>query len=317
MKVLITNSCNKILMETLASNGFDCHFHPDIKENELILKVDNFEGIITSQKIVFSKYVVDRSLNVKFIGWIGSGLENIDTEYAESKGITCLNAPEGLSNAVGEHALAMLLNLFNNLCRANMQVKNGIWKRDLNRGIEIAGKTVCIIGYGNTGQAFAKKLSGFEAKVLAFDKYKSRYDDGFCQESTMDEIFQQCDILSLHIPLTKETYNLVDFQYLKKFKKNIYLINTSRGSVVKTDDISNAMQSGKILGAALDVLEFEKTSFENLHFGNMPESLQYLIDNDNVILSPHIAGSTVESEYKTAEILAEKIIKSFKDQIIT
>jgi D-3-phosphoglycerate dehydrogenase / 2-oxoglutarate reductase len=208
--------------------------------------------------------------------------------------------------------MAMLLNLFNNLCRANMQVKNGIWKRESNQGIEVGGKTIGLIGYGNTGRAFAKKLSGFDANVLAYDRFNKAFEDDFCKGSQMDEIFQQSDILSLHIPLTKETYNLVDFQYLKKFRKNIYLINTSRGSLVNTDDLAKALQAGKVLGAALDVLEYEKTSFEKLHFSHMPESLQYLIDNDNVILSPHIAGWTKESDIKIAAILANKIVEKFK-----
>jgi len=312
MKILIIDKCNRSLIDILESNGLECHYHPNITEIEIIKQTNNFQGIIASKKIVFSKQLIDTSDNLKFIGWIGTGLENIDTEYAENKGLSCLSAPEGNSDAVGEHALAMLLNLFNNLCRANMQVKNGIWKRESNQGIEVGGKTIGIIGYGNTGKAFAKRLSGFDARVLAYDKYKKGYKDEYCIETTMDEIFQQSDILSLHIPLTKETYNLVDFQYFKKFQKNIYLINTSRGSVVNTDDLSKSLQSGKVLGAALDVLEFEKTSFEKLHFSNMPESLEYLIDNDNVILSPHIAGWTKESDIKIATILANKIVGAFK-----
>jgi D-3-phosphoglycerate dehydrogenase / 2-oxoglutarate reductase len=313
MKLLIFDISNKSLIEILESNGFECHYFREINENDLLKKIPNFDGVVTNNKIIFSKPIIDKAENLKFIGWIGSGLENVDDEYAEKKGIACLNAPEGNRDAVGEHAIALILNLLNNLCRANMQVKNGIWKREANQGIEIGGKTIGIIGYGNTGSAFAKKLSGFDVTVLAFDKYKIGFQDSYCIESSMEDIFQQCDILSLHLPLTKETYNLVDFQYLRKFKKNIYIINTSRGSIIKTDDLSEAIHSGKVLGAALDVLEFEKTSFEKLHFGNMPESLQYLIDNDNVIISPHIAGLTKESEYKVAAILAEKIVKTFKN----
>jgi len=312
MKILITDNCNKNLIDILESNDFECHYNSELTDNELLRQVNKFDGIISGNRIAFSKALIDASEEIKFIGWIGSGLENIDTEYAENKGIVCLQAQEAYRDAVGEHAIAMLLNLFNNLCRANMQVKNGIWKRDSNKGLEIGGKTIGIVGYGNTGSAFAKKLSGFDVKVLAYDKYKKEFEDGFCVESAMEDIYQQCDILSLHLTLTKETYNFVDFQFLKKFTKEIYLINTSRGAIIKTDDLAKAIQSGKVLGAALDVLEYEKTSFENLHFGHMPESLQYLIDNDNVILSPHIAGCTKQSDIKLATILANKIIQKFK-----
>jgi D-3-phosphoglycerate dehydrogenase / 2-oxoglutarate reductase len=314
MKILIIDIYYKALVDILETNGFKCHYGKNFSENELLEKIVSFDGVITNNKLVFSKPVIDKAINLKFIGCMGIGLENIDNEYATNKGIKCLSASEGNRDAVGEYAIALILNLLNNLCRANMQVKNGIWKRESNQGVEIYGKTIGILGYGNTGSAFAKKLSGFDVKVLAFDKYKIDYQDNFCIESSMDEIYQNCDILSLHLPLTKETYNLVDYQYIKRFKKNIYIINTSRGSVIKTEDLSKAINDGKVLGAALDVLEYERTSFEKLHFGTMPESLQYLVDNDNVILSPHIAGLTKESEYKTATILAEKIIQIFKNQ---
>jgi D-3-phosphoglycerate dehydrogenase len=268
-------------------------------------------GLLRVVKITFDKELIDKASKLKFIGRVGAGMENIDVEYAESKGIKCFNAPEGNRDAVGEHAVAMLLNLFNNLCRANMQVKNGIWKREDNRGTEIGGKTIGIIGYGNTGSAFARKICGFSAQILSYDKYKTNYEDGFTEETSLEKIFEETDILSLHVPLTEETTYMVNEQFLNKFKKNIYLINTARGKVVKTDDLARAMQNGKVLGAALDVLEYEKTSFEKLHFGDMPESMEYLIDSDSVILSPHIAGWTFESDYKLAKVLADKIVEAF------
>jgi D-3-phosphoglycerate dehydrogenase len=314
MKILILDIYDKTLVDILEMNGFKCHYGKNFNESELLEKIISFEGVITNNKLIFSKPVIDKGINLKFIGCIGIDLENVDNEYAADKGIKCLSAPEGYRNAVGEYAVAMILNLLNNLCRANMQVKNGIWKREANQGIEIFGKTIGIVGYGNTGSAFAKKISGFDVEVLAFDKYKKDYQDNFCIESSMDKIYQDCDILTLHLPLTKETYNLVDYQFIKRFKKNIYIINTSRGAIIKTEDLSKAINEGKVLGAALDVLEYERTSFEKLHFGTMPESLQYLVDNDNVILSPHIAGLTKESENKTATILAEKIVALFKDK---
>ncbi len=311
MKVLFIDSANKALIEILEKHNFECHYEPEISEKEIFGKIEYYEGVITRNKIIFSKEIIDKSEKLKFIGCIGSSLENIETDYAKKKGILCLNATEGNSDSVGEHAIAMLLNLFNNLCRSNMQVKNGIWKREANRGIEIRGKTIGIIGYGNTGSAFAKKLSGFDVEVVSYDKYKKTYEDGYSRESSMEEIFKKTDILSLHLPLTDETHYMVNYHYLNKFSKSIYLINTSRGQIVNTKDLANSMIKGKVLGAALDVLEYEKSSFENLHFGNMPGSMQYLIDSDNVIFSPHIAGWTVESEYKLATFLANKIVQHF------
>ncbi len=311
MKVLFIDSTNKALVEILKNNNFDCYYNPDISEDTIRETIHEYQGIITRSKITFDKELINKASNLKFIGRVGAGMENIDVDYAESKGVKCFNAPEGNCDAVGEHAVAMLLNLFNNLCRANMQVKNGIWKREANRGTEISGKTIGIIGYGNTGSAFARKICGFSAKILSYDKYKTNYEDGFSEETTLEKIFEETDILSLHVPLTKETHYMVDEQFLNKFKKNIYLINTARGQVVKTDDLAIAMQNGKVLGAALDVLEYEKASFEKLHFGDMPESMQYLIDSDSVVLSPHIAGWTFESDYKLAKVLADKIVEAF------
>ncbi len=311
MKVLFIDSTNKALVEILEENNFECSYIPNIGEEAIRETIHGYEGVITRSKITFDKELIDKASRLKFIGRVGAGMENIDVEYAEGKGIRCFNAPEGNRDAVGEHAVAMLLNLFNNLCRANMQVKNGIWKREANRGTEIGGKTISIIGYGNTGSAFARKICGFSAPILSYDKYKTNYEDGFTEETTLEKIFEETDILSLHVPLTEETTYMVNEQFLNKFKKSIYLINTARGKVVKTDDLAAAMQNGKVLGAALDVLEYEKTSFEKLHFGDMPESMQYLIDSDSVILSPHIAGWTFESDYKLAKVLADKIVEAF------
>ena len=312
MKVLFIDSTNKELVKILEENNFTCSYLPDINETNIWETIHDYEGVITRSKITFDKKLIDKAQKLKFIGRVGAGMENIDVEYAKSRGVKCFNAPEGNRDAVGEHAVAMLLNLFNNLCRANSQVKNGIWKREDNRGIEIGDKTIGIIGYGNTGSAFARKICGFSTQVLSYDKYKTNYEDGFSEETSLEKIFKETDILSVHVPLTEETRYMVNEEFLNKFEKNIYLINTARGKVVKTDDLTKVMKKGKVLGAALDVLEFEKTSFEKLHFGNMPESLQYLIDSDNVILSPHIAGWTKESDYKLAKVLADKIVAAFK-----
>jgi D-3-phosphoglycerate dehydrogenase len=235
-------------------------------------------------------------------------MENIDVEYAGSKGIMCLNSPEGNRDAVGEHALGMLLALMNNMVRADRQVRAGTWIREGNRGTEISGKTVGIIGYGNMGSAFAQRLKGFDCRVISWDKYKHNYADGNTSETSMDEIFQEADILSLHVPLTWETRHMADDAFLRRFRKNIWLINTARGQVVKTEDLVTNLASGKVAGAALDVLEYEDSSFETIS-GDVPADLQYLLHADNVILTPHIAGWTQESNVKLARFLVEKIRK--------
>ncbi len=311
MKVLFIESTHEILVEMLEKAGFTCCYKPDIQRDDIIKSIDNYEGVITRSKIPFNKDLLDKADKLKFIGRVGAGMENIDVEYANSQGIVCLNAPEGNRDAVGEHAVGMLLALFNKLIIANREVKSGVWHREENRGLEIGGKTIGIIGYGNTGSAFARKISGFGAKILAYDKYKTAYSDAIVKESSLEDIFEQADILSLHVPLTNETKYMVDTSFLRKFQKNIYLINTSRGKVVNTNDLAKEIQNGKILGAALDVLEYEKSSFEKLQLNQTDKSLQTLIDSDNVILSPHVAGWTVESKYKLATVLADKIIKRF------
>lgn len=315
MKVLFIDSTHNALLEILKSNDFECNYNPEISKDEIVNVIANYDGVITRSKITFDKALIDKAKKLKFIGRVGAGMENINVEYAKSKGIVCMNAPEGNRDAVGEHAVALILNLFNKICIANKQVKNGVWKREANRGLEIGGKTIGIIGYGNTGSSFAKKISGFDAKILSYDKYKSNYEDGITKETSLEQIFEQADIVSLHVPLTNETKYMVDTAFLNKFSKNIYLINTSRGKVVNTESLSRAIKIGKVQGAALDVLEYEKTSFEKLHLKSTPESLQALIDSDNVILSPHVAGWTIESNYKLAKFLADKIVK-FKDELI-
>jgi len=212
---------------------------------------------------------------------------------------------------VGEHATGMLLALFNKLTRADRQVRQGIWKREENRGVELRGKTIGVIGYGNTGSAFAKCISGFGVKVIAYDKYKTNYSDNFVTEVKLEQLFIETDILSIHVPLTEETQYLVDQSFIDKFGKPIYIVNTSRGKVLNTKDLVDKLQTGKILGACLDVLEYEKTSFEAVASGNMPEEYQWLLQSENVILSPHIAGWTVESYYLISKVLAERIIEGF------
>ena len=235
-------------------------------------------------------------------------MENIDVEYAESKGIRCLHAPEGNRDAVGEHALGMLLSLFNNLCRANKEVREGKWIREGNRGIELMGKTVGIIGYGNMGSAFAERLKGFGVKILAYDKYKAGFGNTTVTESTLQQLFDEADVLSLHTPLTDETAYMINDAFIGSFRKAIYIINTARGKCLDTAALVKNLQSGKVKGACLDVLEYESVSFEKLDASALPAPMQYLIQSDRVILSPHIAGWTHESNYKISRILAEKMI---------
>jgi len=263
--------------------------------------------VIIRSRFKIDKQFIDYGSNLKFIARAGSGLENIDVEYAENKNIHCYNAAEGNRQAVAEHALGMLLSLFNNLSRADQEVRNGVWEREGNRGIELAGKTVAIIGYGNNGSAFAEVLKGFNIKILAYDKYLKNYP----YKSTMKSIYKEADIVSLHIPLTDETTYLVDDNFINSFEKDIYLINTARGKCTNTKDLVVALENGKIKGACLDVLEYEKTSFENLSQEGFTNDMQYLMNSKNTILSPHIAGWTIESNVKIAEVLLNKFISDF------
>jgi D-3-phosphoglycerate dehydrogenase len=238
-------------------------------------------------------------------------MESIDATYAEHRGITCINSPEGNRDAVGEHAIGMLLMLFNNLNKADHEVRNGRWNREENRGIELQGKTIGIIGYGNTGSAFAKKLKGFDVNILAYDKYKKGFGTKEIEQAGLSDIFENADILSLHIPLNAETEYMVNDSFLKSFRKNIYVINTARGRCLKTDDLVKNMKEGKVLGACLDVNEYEDSSFEKFEIRNSKfekgDTWQYLINSERVVLSPHIAGWTVESNEKIARVLFEKI----------
>lgn len=311
--VLFLDTAHPWLEEELTRQGFSCSHFPGNNRAEILKVIPDFDGIIIRSKIKLDREALENAPKLRFIGRVGAGMENIDQAFAESMGVVCLNAPEGNRDAVGEHAIGMLLSLINHLCRVNLEVRNGIWIREGNRGAEIQGKTIAIIGYGNTGNAFAEKLSGFGANVIAYDKYKTGYSELYVKEVQMDEVFRQADILSLHVPLTDETRGLVNADYLARFSKPIYLINTSRGQCVDTAALMDAIDKGKVLGAALDVLEYEKLSFENLDGANLPEPFKRLINSDKVILSPHIAGWTHESNFKMARILAEKIKKIWQD----
>ncbi|MFH1120768.1 MAG: NAD(P)-dependent oxidoreductase [Bacteroidota bacterium] len=305
--VLFIDTAHPFLNEGLTRLGFTCIHSHMVDRDEILAQAGEAEGIVIRSKIKIDRDAIDSAPKLKFIARVGAGMENIDQVYAESKGIVCLNAPEGNRDAVGEHAIGMLLSLFNHLCRVNAEVRNGRWIREGNRGTEIQGKTIAIIGYGNTGSAFAGKLSGFGANVIAYDKYKAGFSGLYVKEVQMGEVFSDADVVSLHIPLTDETRHLVNQSYLEKFSKPVYLVNTARGQCVDTAALMDAIDKGRVMGAALDVLEYEKLSFENLDAARLPDSFKRLIGSDKVILSPHIAGWTHESSYKMAKVLVEKI----------
>lgn len=310
--ILITEALDNILLKKFEAEHYICDYKPEINEIELSEIIHAYDILIIRSKFSIDKNLIDKAEKLRIIGRLGAGMENIDIAYAEKKGIKCLNSPEGNRDAVGEHALGMLLALMNNMFKANAEIKSGIWQRDSNRGFEISGKTVGIIGYGNMGSAFAQRLCGFDTKVIAYDKYKSNFSDNFAKESKLEDLYREADILSLHVPLTDETRYMVDDNFINSFEKNIYIINTARGKVVKTSDLVKNIKSGKILGAALDVLEYEKKHFENLFENNENSDFHFLSASPKVIMTPHIAGRTYESEVKLAEFMADKIINFSK-----
>ncbi|MBN8703379.1 MAG: hydroxyacid dehydrogenase [Bacteroidetes bacterium] len=309
MKILFIDSTDNLLVQLLSEQGHTLEHDYVSTKKEIEQKLHLFDGIVIRSRFKIDKQIIDSATNLKFIARVGSGMENIDVAYAEEKNIKCLHAPEGNCDAVAEHAIGMLLCLFNNLIAANNESKQGIWKREENRGLEIGGKTIGLIGYGNVGKAIAKKLSGFDVRIMVYDKYLKNFSTEFVTESNMQELYKECDIVSLHIPLSQETQYLANDSFFKAFTKNIYFINTSRGKIVNTADLVHNLKSGKIKGACLDVLEYETSSFEQVELTDLPSPFQYLMKSYNVVMSPHIAGWTHESNTKMSKILAEKISK--------
>ena len=307
-KILIIDSVHEIILQKLKEAGLEIIIGTDWNKDKIVNNINDFYGIILRSRITIDKSIIDIANNLKFIGRVGSGMESIDTDYCKEKGIVCLNSPEGNRDAVGEHAIAMLLAVMNNICKANKEVKSRLWLREANRGIELKNKTVGIIGYGNMGSSFAEKLSGFACNVISYDKYKNNYSDSYTKEVELQEIFEKSDILSIHIPLNSETKYMINNSFISKFKKPFFLINTSRGLIVKTNSIVEALKSGKILGAALDVIEYEDTSFEKIENIFDHTDFRELVNNEKVILSPHIAGWTNESKLRLAEVLIDKIL---------
>lgn len=314
MRVLFIDTVHPYLESHLTRMGHVCVDGSRWSRAELLVAAEGFDGMVIRSRIKMDRELLDAAKNLRFIARAGAGMENIDEEYAKQLGIRCINAPEGNRDAVGEHAIGMLLTLFNRINTADREVRSGLWLREENRGVELLGRTVGIIGYGNTGRAFAKRLSNFGVLIYAYDKLKKNYSDEYVIETGMGSIFEEADVVSLHVPLTEETHHLVNDEFFQRLHNPIYLINTSRGPVVDTAALVRAMQSGKVLGACLDVLEYEGSSFEHLLDDDTPEALQYLLDSPNVILTPHIAGWTHESHMKLSQVLAEKIQMVFPSE---
>ncbi len=311
IKILHLDTNHPLLWEQLEKAGFQNEADYTSTKEEVESKIENYHGIVIRSRFKIDKTFIDKAKNLQFIARVGAGLESIDCEYAESKNIHLIAAPEGNCNAVGEHALGMILSLFNKLNSADKEVKSGQWNRESNRGTELDGKTVGIIGYGNMGKSFAKKLRGFEVDVLCYDILPNKGDENAKQVS-LQEIQQKVDVLSLHIPWTPETDKMVNTTFINQFSKPFWFINTARGKSVVTADLVSALQSGKILGAGLDVLEYEKLSFETLFEGDKPVAFEYLLNANNVLLSPHIAGWTIESKEKLAQVIVDKILRVYE-----
>ena len=311
MKVLHLDTNHPLLLEQLRAIGFKNDEDYSSSKQDIERIIHKYDGIVIRSRFSIDKQLLNKATNLKFIARVGAGLENINCDFAKSKGIELIAAPEGNRNAVGEHALGMLLSLFNKLNKADKEIRKGMWLREANRGLEIDGKTVGIIGYGNMGKAFAKKLIGFDVEVLCYD-IKANVGDKNCSQVSLIELQEKTDILSLHTPENPKSINMINQEFISGFKKNFWLINTARGSAVNTSDLVASLKSGKILGAGLDVLEYEKASFENFfQNNNLPKDFQYLINAENVLLTPHVGGWTQESKVKLAQTIVDKIKTKF------
>lgn len=308
MKVLLLDRNHPLITEQLTDRGFTLHEAYDLPYEEVCQIIGEYEGIIIRSRIPVNKNLLEHATQLKFIARVGAGMENIDVDYAKERNIALINSPEGNRDAVAEQVVGMLLILMNRLFIAAQEVKNGIWKREENRGDELCGKTVGLIGYGNMGKATARRLSGFGCKVIFYDILPN-LGDAFATQVSLEELQQRAEIISLHIPITPETHHLIDENFIAGMAHPFYLVNTARGKNVKSSSLVSAIKEGKVKGAALDVLEFEKASFENVEVKN--SDLEFLLQSDKCLITPHIAGWTVQSKIKLAQFIVDKILQSF------
>jgi D-3-phosphoglycerate dehydrogenase len=311
MKVLFIDDTHPILYSIFEEKEWEVIVKNKASKEELASELHLYQGIIVRSRFILDKEFIEKGTNLKFIGRPGAGLENIDIEFAKKQGIKVFRSPEGNRDSVAEHGIGMILSLFNKLQKCNTEVKNGIWDRLSNRGEELMGKTVGLIGYGVMGKAMAQRLSGFGVTCITYDKYLTNYGDKNAKAVSLEELYERSEVVSLHTPLTEETKGMINEDYLSKFKNPIYFLNTARGQSVVLNDLVKLLKNGEILGACLDVLEYEKTSFESMFNENKTEAFEYLANAKNVILSPHVAGWTHQSNVKIAQFLGEKITKEF------
>ena len=300
MRVLIADRTHEVLKQKLRDAGFEVSVEPDHDYNSLMRAAQGCDGLVVRSKVIIDKAFIDSVPSLRCIGRVGAGMETIDVDYAEAHGVRCLNSPEGNRDAVGEHAVGLLLALLDNIARADAEVRQGLWQREANRGYELGPLTVGIIGYGNMGQAFAKRLAGFGCRIVIYDKYK--------KIGSLEEVQREADVVSFHVPLTDETRHYLDAAFITKMAKPFFVVNTARGAVVDTEALVQGLESDKVRGAALDVLEYENMQADAL--GDMPECVRYLQHSSRTVLTPHVAGWTVESKYKLAAVLAEKMIEA-------
>ncbi|MFM2207489.1 MAG: hypothetical protein RL213_1464 [Bacteroidota bacterium] len=315
MRIYFIDTVHRVLWDLLCADGHECVDATAMSKTDMTGRMQGVDGIVIRSRFLIDKDFIDASPELKFIARSGAGMENIDTAYAAQRGIRCINSPEGNRDAVAEHAVAMLLMLFNKLHTADREVREGQWNREKNRGVELKGKTVGIIGYGRMGSAFAARLGCFGCEVLAYDKYLDELPDANARQVGFDELLDRADIISLHVPLTEETTYLVDKLFFDRLSKPVWLINTARGKCVNLGDLSKALAAGKVLGACLDVLEYEDLSFERFSIQDaafsVSEEWRSLIADDRIVFSPHIAGWTAESYRKLSEVLYAKISDFF------
>ncbi len=308
MRILLLDKNHPLITERLSAKNFILEEDFTSSYDEVCRKIENYDGVIIRSRIPLDQNFLKKAKNLKFIARVGAGMENIDIPVAKKMGIQLINSPEGNRDSVAEHVVGMLLILMNRLFIASQEVKNGIWLREENRGDELLGKTVGLIGYGNMGKATAKRLSGFGCKVIFYDILPDLSDE-FAEQVSLEELQEKAEVLSLHIPLTEHTHYMIDGSFIDGMKHDFYFVNTARGKNVETKSLVEALKSGKVKGACLDVLEYEKSSFENLETEN--EDLNYLLKSEKAIVTPHIAGWTVQSKEKLAQVIVDKIITQF------